>query len=79
MTRPKIGEILKYLQTGGLFEVKKITNNFVILSARDGSSQIMTGKVGFDSVFSKVPSIESPRRDCNSGSTYPVPASGLAF
>jgi len=78
MTTPKIGEILKYLRTGGLFEVKMITNDFVILSARDGSSQIMTGKVGFDSVFAKVPSIESPRRDLNSGSTYPVPPSSLA-
>ena len=63
MTRPKIGETLKYMRTGGLFEVKKITNDFVILSARDGSTQVMTGKVGFDSVFAKVPAIESPRRD----------------
>ena len=66
MTRPKIGEILKYLQTGGLFEVKKITNHFVILSARHGSTQIMTGKVGFDSVFAKAPAIESLRRDSKS-------------
>ncbi len=79
MTRPKIGDILKYLRTGGLFEVKMITNDFVILSARDGSSQIMTGKVGFNSAFAKVPSIESPRRDSNSGSRYPVPVIGLAF
>ena len=79
MTSLKIGEILKYLRTGGLFEVKKITHDFVILSAQDGSTKIMTGKVGFDSVFVKVPSLESPRRDWNSGSTYPVPPSGLAF
>ena len=79
MTSPKIGEILKYLRTGGLFEVKRITNDFVILSARHGSTQIMTGKVGFDSVFAKISSIESPRRDLNSRVKYPVPASGLAF
>ena len=77
MTRPKIGEILKYLRTGGLFKVEKITNDFVILSARDGSAQVMIGKVGFDSAFAQAPSIESPRRGLNKGSTYPVPASGL--
>jgi hypothetical protein len=75
----KIGEILKYRRTGGLFEVKKIIDDFVILSAQDGPTQIMAGRVGFDSFFAKVPSIESPRRDSNSGSAYPFPASGLAF
>ncbi len=75
----KIGEILKYRRTGGLFEVKKITDDFVILSAPDGSTQIMTGKGNFDSFFAKVLSIESPRRDSNSGSVYPIPGSGLAF
>ena len=62
MTSPKIGETLKYLRTGGFFEVKKITNDFVILYALDGLSQIMTGKGGFDSVFARVPPIEFPRR-----------------
>lgn len=66
MTSPKTGEILKYQRTGGLFEVRQVTNEFVILCARDGSSQIMTGKVGFDSVFAKVHAIESPRRDSKS-------------
>ena len=62
MTNPKIGEILRYLQTGGLFEVKKITKHFVILSAPDGSTHIMTGKVGLDSVFAKVLSMWGKRR-----------------
>jgi hypothetical protein len=62
MTSPKIGEILKYLRTGGLFEVRKVTNEFIILYARDGSSQIMTGKGGFDHIFARVHPIESPRR-----------------
>ena len=66
MTTPKIGETLKYLRTGGFFEVKMITNDFVILSARYGSAKIMTGKVGFDAVFAKVPAIESHRRDSKS-------------
>jgi hypothetical protein len=62
MTSPKIGEILKYLRTGGLFEVRKVTNEFIILYARDGSSQIMTGKGGFDYIFARVPPTEPPRR-----------------
>jgi hypothetical protein len=77
--QPKKGEILKYLRTGGLFEVKNITNDFVILYALDGSIQIMTGKRGFDSVFAKVPSIESPRTDLNSRSKYLVPVSVWQF
>ena len=79
MTSPKMGEILKYLRTGGLFEVKKITKDFVILCALDGSIQIMTGKGGFDSVFAKVSSIEFPRRDLNRESKYLVPAGGLTI
>ncbi len=75
----KIGEILKYRRTGGLFEVKKIIDDFVILSARDGSTKIMAGRVGFDSFFAKGPSIESPGKDSKSGSAYPVLVSGLAF
>jgi hypothetical protein len=78
MTSPKIGEILKYLRTGGLFEVRKVTNEFVILYARDGSSQILTGKGSFDFLFARVPPVESTRKDLNSGSKYPVLAGGLA-
>jgi hypothetical protein len=53
MTRPKTGEILKHLETGGLFEVKKKTKEFVIRNARDGSSQIMTGKGSLDFHFAR--------------------------
>jgi hypothetical protein len=59
----KIGEILKYLRTGALFEVRKITKDFIILCARNGSAQIMTGKRGFEYIFARVHSIEFPRRD----------------
>ena len=79
MTSPKIGEILKYLRTGGLFEVRKVTNEFIILYARDGSSQILTGKGSFDFLFARVPPVESTRKDLNSGSKYPVLAGGLAI
>ena len=78
MTSPKTGEILRYLRTGGLFEVRKVTNEFVILYARDGSSQILTGKGSFDFLFARVPPVESTRKDLNSGSKYPVLAGGLA-
>ena len=78
MTSPKTGEILKYLRTGGLFEVRKVTNEFIILYARDGSSQILTGKGSFDFLFARVPPVESTRKDLNSGSKYPVLAGGLA-
>ncbi len=78
MTNPQIGEILKYLRTGGLFEVKKVTKDFVILNSRDGSSQIMTGTGSFDFLFEKIPPAESPRKDLNQGFRYPFLASGLA-
>ena len=78
MTSPNTGEILKYLQTGGLFEVKKVTNEFVILYARDGSSQIMTGKGNFDFIFARVSPVESTSENLNSKSKDPLLAGGLA-
>jgi hypothetical protein len=78
MTSPKTGEILKYLRTGGLFEVRKVTNEFIILYARDGSSQILTGKGSFDFLFARVPMAESARKDLNPGPAYPVLAGSLA-
>lgn len=47
MLIPQEGSRLKYRQTGTIFEVKKITNQFVILNSMDGSSQIMLGKKSF--------------------------------
>ena len=51
----KEGEIVRNLQDRNLFEVKKITHDFVILNALDGSSQIMAGKRGFDFIFERIP------------------------
>ncbi len=59
----KVREMLKYLRTGALFEVTKITKNFIILYARDGSAQIMTGKRGFEYVFARTSLVEFPCRD----------------
>ncbi len=44
MNIPKIGEVLRHRETGNIFEVRKITSEFVILHSKDGRSQIMTGK-----------------------------------
>ena len=78
MTNPRIGEILRYVWTGGLFEVKRVTKDFVILNSRDGSSQIMTGTRSFDLLFEKIPPAEPFRNDLTSVFTYPFLASGLA-
>ena len=55
MVIPEEGEILKYRVTGNIFEVKKITNQFVILHSTDGPTQIMTGKKSLVSLFEKTP------------------------
>jgi len=60
MTIPAEGEILKYRSTGNIFEVKKITNEFVILYSVDGSTQIMTGKTSLDYLFEKIPRVDWP-------------------
>jgi hypothetical protein len=70
MTHPKTGEILKCLRTGSLFEVKKVTQDFVILCARDGSSQIMTGKRSFDTFFARVSPAEPSSMGLDPGARY---------
>jgi hypothetical protein len=51
MIIPQEGSRLKYRPTGRIFEVKKITDQFVILSSMDDSIQIMTGKNSFTFLF----------------------------
>ncbi len=51
---PKIGEVLRHRETGNIFEVRKITSEFVILHAKDGRSQIMTGKRNLSYSFEKI-------------------------
>jgi len=62
---PQEGTRLKYKPTGIVFEVKKITNQFVILNSMDGSSQIMTEKqsLTFLFEFEKVPQAETTDED----------------
>lgn len=59
MITPEEGEMLKYRLTGSVFEVKKITNQFVILHSLDGLTQIMTGKKSLLNLFEKIHYIRS--------------------
>ena len=47
------GETLKYKSTGRIFEVKKITDQFVILQSLDGLMQVFTGEKSFFYLFEK--------------------------
>jgi hypothetical protein len=76
MTDPKLGETVKYLRTGGLFEVRKVVKGFVILYSRDGASQIMTGAESYDFLFAKIAPVESRREDFNPRSEFAVLAGG---
>ena len=51
---PEKGEVLKYRQTGELFEGRKIVDEFVILHSRQGISQIVTGIRGLFNSFEKI-------------------------
>ena len=55
MIIPEEGEILKYRPTGNIFEIKKITNQCVVLHSMDGLTQIMTGKKSLVNFFEKTP------------------------
>jgi hypothetical protein len=76
MTDPKIGEPVKYLRTGGLFEVRKVVNGFVILF-QDGASQIMTGAESYDFLFAWISPVESLRKDFHPRPKLAVLAGGL--
>jgi len=58
MIIPEQGEIMKNRLTGNMFEVKKITDQFVILYSLDGLMQIMTGKKSLIHSFEKIPQAE---------------------
>ena len=62
MDIPKEGEVLKFLRDGRIFRVKRVANEFVILSSVDGSSQIMAGTKGFDFMFERIsPNLSLPQ------------------
>jgi hypothetical protein len=76
MTDPKIGETVKYLRTGGLFEVRKVVKGFVILDSQDRSSQVITGAESYDSLFTKISPGELRRENFNPRPEFAVPAGG---
>ena len=51
MVMPQEGKKWKHYQTGVIFEVKRITQQFVILSSLDGSTQILVEKKTLPSLF----------------------------
>jgi hypothetical protein len=55
---PEKGQVLKFRQTGELFEVRKIADEFVILRSRQGISQIMTGVKDLFNSFEKIPEMK---------------------
>ncbi len=59
MIIPEEGEIMKNRLTGNIFEIKKITDQFVILYSLDGLMQIMTGKKSLIHSFEKIPQHET--------------------
>ncbi len=71
MNAPKVGETVKCLRTGALFEVRKVVNGFVIFQSQDGLTQIMTGAESVHFLFSRTTAEESPGRSFN-----PRPKSG---
>jgi len=61
MIIPEEGKMLKYRLNGNTFEVKKITNQFVILHSVDGSTQILTGEKSLVNSFEEIQQIDPPR------------------
>ena len=61
MLSPKEGSRLRNKRMGTIFEVKKITNQFVILESLDGLTQIMTEKDSLHFLFENLFPVEPPR------------------
>jgi hypothetical protein len=63
---PQEGSRFKYRPTGSVFEVKKVTSQFVILNSTDGLTQIMVEKKNFTHLFDleEVPQMEKTHEDC---------------
>ena len=49
------GEALKYRSTGRIFEVKKRTDQVVILQSLDGATQVLTGEKNIFDFFEEPP------------------------
>ena len=45
------GNRVKNILTGKVYKVKKINKDWVLLQAEDGSSQVLTGKMGLKFIY----------------------------
>ena len=54
MTGLKEGERMKYQRDGRVFEIAKISRDFVVLQALDDSTQVLTGKASLDFLFAEL-------------------------
>jgi hypothetical protein len=55
MTGLKEGERMKYQKDGRVFQIAKISRDFVVLQALDDSTQVLTGKASLDFLFAELP------------------------
>jgi hypothetical protein len=55
MTGLKEGDRMKYQRDGRVFEIAKISRDFLVLQALDDSTQVLTGKASLDFLFAEVP------------------------
>lgn len=55
MALVKKEERYKYRSTGQIYEIKSISNQFVILHSVDGLAQVMTEKQNLTNSFEKIP------------------------
>jgi len=46
---------MKYQRDGRVFEIAKISRDFVVLQALDDSTQVLTGKASLDFLFAELP------------------------
>jgi len=59
MSIPGLGERLRYRSTGHIFEIRKITGQFVVLYALNQNIQVMIGKKILADAFEEVPTSNS--------------------
>jgi hypothetical protein len=76
MGQLKERERMVYRRDGNIFEVIRIANDFVILQALDGLSQIMTGKKSLEFLFENALPRDVARRGFLAKSVYGHPGDG---
>ncbi len=59
MSIPGLGERLRYRSTGDIFEIRKITGQFVVLYSLDQNVQVMIAKEILAEAFEEVAAFDS--------------------